>query len=150
LAQAVTGYPRGFTAALWGVLGALLLTGLWLIPGALELRFDLPLPWRLSARTSVAALHAVGAYLMLILLGSLAIVHMRLGWRRGLARRSGLSTASVLLVLALTALGMDHITDERWSALSSAAHLISGLLLATLVPLHARARRRSAEALRTA
>lgn len=134
----VIGYPRYFKTVLWTVLGALIITGLLLIPGALELRWEMDAPLQLprGTRIGVAALHALGAFLMLAVLGSLFTLHMRIGWRHGENIRSGLTTVGSILALVLSGLGIYYLADEALSRWTSALHIALGVAAAAATALH--------------
>jgi hypothetical protein len=142
------GYPRFFAPLLWAILASLFITGLFLAPGALEMRLEWDVPWRLASgmRIWIAAGHALFAFAVLSILGGLAAVHMRAGFRRRRNLTTGLLLLSGFLMLALTALGIYYLGDERLGVWASIVHLVIGLLLAWPLGLHvATARRLRAE-----
>jgi hypothetical protein len=133
---------------LWAVLAALFLTGLLLAPGALEMRLEWELPWRLvpRLRLPIAAAHAVLALLGLFALGALSALHVRAGLRRERNLTTGLALLLSFAVLALSAVGIYYLGDEKLGVWASAVHLVIGLLVALPLALHvAIARRLRAE-----
>jgi hypothetical protein len=138
------GYPRFFSALLWLTLASLYATGLFLAPGALEMRLEWDVPWRLvsGTRTWMAGGHALSAFVALSLLGALAAVHMRAGFRRQRNRTTGLLLLSAFVVLALTALGIYYLGDEKFGVWASTIHLVVGLLVSSPLGLHVAASRR--------
>ena len=129
------GYPRYFQPWFWFVCAALLLTGLLLVPTMLVMRFEMDVPWRLSgdARLVVATLHATAAFVMLVVCGALWSVHMRSGWWRKLQRISGSLLVALMLVLALTALGIYYFGDAALADGAALIHVVASL--AITVPL---------------
>lgn len=124
------GYPRGFLTALIVTFLGLAVTGLLLIPTALDFRFGWDVPWRLpgARRLQVEVLHSAAAFAICGFAGALWSVHMRAHWRGRRHLRSGLWTAGVLGVAAVTALGVLYAGDERWLVSASAAHIVLGAL----------------------
>jgi hypothetical protein len=122
----MVGYPRNFLSVLWTVLVALSITGLALLPGALELRWEMDVPLHLPAgsRIVVAALHALCAFLILALIGALYAMHMRMGWRRWENVGSGIASVGALVALALSGLGIYYVAGEQLSRWTSANHML--------------------------
>lgn len=133
----MNGYPRGFAAALWATLALLLITGALLVPGALELRCELTMPWRLpgGTRLPTAAAHAAAAFVFVAFFGALAVVHMRAGLRRKMHRISGVSLAAITAALVATGWGV-YYAGEGSAALVSALHMILGGAGAAAVSVH--------------
>lgn len=132
------GYSRGFQPMLWAILGGVFVSGLLLIPGALELRLEWDLPWRLpqGQRLLMSAVHALFAFLTLTVLGALLPLHMRAGWRRHENRKTGLIVISSMAFLSLSALVIYYVIDERISAWASLSHWLIGLSLTLPLALH--------------
>lgn len=80
--------------------------------------------------------HGLAALAYLILLGSLTTLHIRRGW----AVRKQRLQASFLFagqsILVLTAGGLYYVGHEGTRALISTTHLVTGVLLAGMLPLH--------------
>jgi len=133
----VTGYPRRFEGTLWLVGAALVLSGMALLPGAFELRWDRELAWRLppGAGSDAATIHGVAASLFAVQLGTLWVVHMRSGWRRRRHRASGLGSALLLGALVATGWGL-YYAGERVGAWASAVHIVVGLVVPLAVLIH--------------
>lgn len=145
------GYPRRFKRAVVAALMAVWSSGLLLLPTTLLTRLDWMPPWRLTAeqRIPVAGLHALAGLVMALLLGAVWTVHVRGGWRRHRARRSGGLLAGSLLVLALSAVGIAYVTDEgvaQWVGLTHAA--VGTLVLACFLVHERRHRHRRGRRLR--
>jgi hypothetical protein len=123
------GYPTWFHASLLAVLGALLATGLLLIPSMLEMRLDWPSPVRLAgdARQTSAIAHSIAGFLTAAALGSLATLHARIGWRSRRSRTSGLLMLCLFAVLLCTAVAIYYVGDPDWGGYSSLAHAAAGL-----------------------
>ena len=138
------GYPRHFRPLLWGTLGALFVTGLLLVPSALEMRLEWELPWRPGPgfRLPVAATHALFAFVALFILGALSALHVRAGLRRRRNVIWGLTLLSSFVLLALSALGIYYFGEERTGAWASAIHLVFGLLAPLPMAAHALSSRR--------
>lgn len=125
------GYPRWFVPLLVGALLLMLGTGLLLTPTTLALRTEFALPWRLPGpgRVLVAALHAAGGFVLLLVVGALWSVHMRSGWRRHRQRASGLLLSVLLLILTASAVAVYYAGDETLGTIAALVHLGLGLLL---------------------
>lgn len=125
------GYPRWFLPTLVGTLLLILVSGLLLAPTTLLMHAELMLAWRLPAATrmTMAALHAVGGFAGMLLIGAVWSVHMRSGWRRQKHRASGLALALMLLVLCASAVAIYYLVDEMLAALTALLHLAVGIAL---------------------
>lgn len=132
-------YPRGFLTTLWFTLVLVFVTGIVLIPGALELRLDLAVPARLpgGSRIVAAAAHALGAFLLLVVIGALIPLHIRSGLRRRTSIVTGITLLALLAILAISALAIYYVSAETLSAWSSVVHLIAGLAMAVPLTVHA-------------
>ncbi len=114
-------------------LGLLLVSGLawwWLEAGAV-------------ARVWLIALHGIGAMLFLLLLGSVAVVHVRESWRRRRNRLSGTVVASAMGVLVFTAMGLYYLGSDLIRGYASDLHLLLGIAAPILVLIHVAAGIRS-------
>jgi heme A synthase len=141
----MTNYPKWFVPALVGTLLLMFASGMLLAPTTLTMRAEWDLPWRLpgNARVPVAALHAAGGFVSMLLIGALWSVHMRSGWRRRKQRVSGTVLGGLLLLLAATALAVYYVGDDTLGSAAAVAHLILGLALAVPFAWHwARGRKR--------
>jgi hypothetical protein len=138
------GYPRWFLPTLIGTLLLILVSGLLLAPTTLLMRAELALAWRLppNIRMTMAALHAVGGFAAMLLIGAVWSVHMRSGWRRQKHRASGLTLALMLLILCTSAVAIYYLVDEMLAALTAFLHLAVGMALVFQLGWHwARGRR---------
>ena len=140
----LSGYPQWFYAAILIVLTILLGSGTLLIPHLLELRLDMDSPVHVPGgiRLGSAALHSLSAFFTVGIIGALATVHMRAGWKRKLNRLSGVLSLCLLLFLVLSALGIYYFGDMDLSRLSSLSHTLVGLVLIPLFFWHGIAGRR--------
>lgn len=125
------GYPKWFLRALIGAVLLVFVSGGLLAPTTLVLRADLDMV-RLpgGARIGAAALHAASGFAMMMLVGALWGVHMRSGWRRHRQRGSGLLLGSMLVLLAISAVGIYYLGDDTLGAMAAFIHLGLGLALA--------------------
>jgi len=142
--QRLPGYPRWFPGLLLLTLCGLLGSGLWLIPSLLEMRLDMAIDWHGigAERLLAAAIHALTAFLSLVLAGALAAIHLRIGWRRRLNHLSGTGLLVLFAAAGLSALGVYYAGDESLSLGSSIVHTVAGLASALLCLWHALAGRR--------
>ena len=133
------GYPRWFYGVLLLTMTLLVLSGLLLTPTLFDLRLEWDMPWRLQGdgQIAVAAVHAGGGFWMLMLVGSLWNVDMRAGWRHRRHWRSGIVMAVLMLLLAVSALGIYYFANEQWALAAALAHLAAGALLVWLFVYHA-------------
>jgi len=127
----MTNYPKWFLPSLLGTLLLMLASGLLLAPTTLSLRAEWALPWRLpgAGRVPVAALHAAGGFVLMLLMGALWSLHMRSGWRRRRQRASGSMLGGLLLALALSAVAIYYLGDEALGNWAAGLHLVLGLTL---------------------
>ncbi len=126
------GYPKWFSVTMiTGLMSLLMVTGYLLAPTTLELKLQWPMPWRLSVeqRTLMAAAHAIMALVIFSLMGSLWTLHMRLEWKRGASRFSGIGMVASLVLLGLTGVGIYYFGNEKLSQFSSLSHLGLGIWL---------------------
>jgi hypothetical protein len=145
-----TRLPRWHEYAIYVGFGLLLATGLgWLaldqwvrIPGEFG-------PEHHPAKHAALIAHGIAAYLFLILAGALIPVHVKLGWSQGRNKLSGVTLASILGLLSLTALGLYYIGNEGARGLASIAHWTIGIAALPALLIHAlRGRRGAARARR--
>src|SRR5690348_8263227 len=105
----MNGYPRWFT---WrfvsGFVALSFLTGLFLTPSALDARFGVDVPWRLTAdwRILMTAAHALMAFGIVWLIGAVWTIHMRVEWKKKRNRKSGAVLTSFWAVLVLSGIGI--------------------------------------------
>lgn len=132
------GYPRWFLPTLVATLLLILVSGLLLAPTTLMMRAELMVVWRLpgAVRMVMAALHAVGGFAAMLLIGAVWSVHMRSGWRRYKHRASGLTLAMMLVVLCSSAVAIYYLVDEKLAAFTALLHLAVGMGLAVQFAWH--------------
>lgn len=126
------GYPHWFNAKFISIfIGVLFFSGVVLVPGVLEMKFEMDVPARLSGslRVYVTALHTLISYLSLVLLGSLWSIHMRREWRRRKHIHSGSLLFIFFIVLGLSAIGILYFGNEKLSLFSSILHMFFGVAL---------------------
>lgn len=80
--------------------------------------------------------HGVAAYLFLLAAGALIPVHVKLGWSTRRNLLSGLALASVLGLLALTALGLYYVADEALRGWTSLVHWLIGIVAVAALAIH--------------
>jgi hypothetical protein len=147
----MNGYPSGFTLLLRLAFLAVILSGILLVPNALDMRLGWSVPWSLSsgARTWFVSSHAASYYLCLLLVGALWTVHMRAGWLRRENIISGMALISALALLALSGLLLYYAGEDNVVNAAVLAHIGVGLLLPTILMAHIfGARRAKARAVR--
>lgn len=125
------GYPKGFLTLLLFSLIVCSLTGLLLIPPALELKFFItifnPTPELFSAYIPV--LHASVAFLLFGIVWALWAVHIRMGWRKKQNRVTGIILVLGFLFLFMSGMGLYYCIDENYLNYSSAMHMVVGILI---------------------
>jgi hypothetical protein len=126
----MTGYPKGFYAALLLTLSVLAISGILLVPTFLDLQLLWDIPWRLpnAQRILVAAIHVIAGFVVFLFIGALWAVHMRRGWRLHRNRISGSTLATLMAALGLTGIGIYYFGGEFSSFASSASHTVLGLV----------------------
>ena len=87
------------------------------------------LPWMLLA-------HGTAAYAFAIIAAMLIPVHMRLGWKSGRNRPSGLLLVGVGLFLLLSGLALYYSTGEALRAAASLSHWLVGLVMPIAIVIH--------------
>lgn len=134
----MAGYPRGFYTMLVLVCVALVGSGILLLPNMFSMRLDMDPPFDINGdlRLASAALHCGAAFLVMMLVGSLASVHMRAGWHRRQNHFSGIFVTVLFFVLTFTAVGIYYFGDEDLSRWSSLLHGAGGLLLVVMTLWH--------------
>ncbi len=132
------GYPRGFTSLIYATVAGLVVSGLLLAPTTLDLRFDIPLSWRLpgGGRVAIAALHVVLAYVIASIAGALWHVHMRVGWRRGTNLRAGSALVIALVILAGSGVAVFYLGGDFALRCAAALHLLAGVCLLPVLVIH--------------
>lgn len=136
------GYPVSFMPILGLVGVSLLTTGILLIPLLLTMQMELDLPWYPSGwiRNLITGTHVLSGFLLVFLLGAVAIVHIRAGWLRGEKRLSGTFATGMITLLAVTAVLLLYSPLEVLSHQAAIMHLFLGIALPIGIGLHARTR----------
>jgi len=96
-----------------------------------------------AARAWLIALHGISAMLMLLLLGAIAVLHVRESWRRRRNRMSGTIVAASMSLLVITACGLYYFGSEMLRSWTSNLHLLIGIALPVLLTIHVMAGIRS-------
>ena len=110
----------------YATVGVLFITGLvwwWLEAGA-------------AARVWLIALHGFSAMLLLLLLGAVAVLHVRESWRRRRNRTSGTVVAIAMGLLVITACGLYYFGSDVLRSWTSGLHLLVGVALPVLLAVH--------------
>lgn len=89
-------------------------------------------PWQ----HPLLVVHGLAALAYLLLLGSLTTIHIRRGWAVKKQRVQASLLFALQALLVLTAGGLYYIGHETTRAVMSATHLVAGMLLALMLPLH--------------
>jgi hypothetical protein len=82
--------------------------------------------------------HGAVAMAFLIVLGSLFVDHVPMGWKQKKHRPSGLSLLSVSVILILTGWGLYYLGDQNIRRWTSVVHWGVGLAVPVLLFLHVR------------
>lgn len=132
-------YPNWFLPLLIVSFLILLLTGLLLIPNALEMKFDYELLWHLKSglRLLVNTTHTLFSYILIMLVGGLLVIHMPRGLDKGGDNaKSGIVLLCLFFILTLTGVGLFYGSNPTLILTSSASHILSGCLLVLLFLIH--------------
>jgi len=131
-------YPKWFLAFIWCVVVTISLSGIALVPKALELRFALITPFDFNSDLSelMRVGHAVIAFAYCTLIGALWASHMRLGWRKKSKLKTGLTLGLLSLVLIATALILYYSGDDAIINPASLTHIVLGVMFTLLFLLH--------------
>jgi hypothetical protein len=132
------GYPKPFIPFLVSVLITLLLTGVLLTPTTLTFRLAWEVAWRLEGdhRVWITAVHTMLSFIMLMTFGALWPAHIRAGWRMKANLISGVAMSIVIMILALSGLGILYAGGESFSVIAAVSHLVLGYLLIFCFPYH--------------
>jgi heme A synthase len=135
----MSGYPRWFN---WYFVSLIVtwifITGVLMTPTALDSRFQIDMGWRLSgdSRVLVSALHALAAFAVAMLLGTLWSIHMRKEWRQNRKRLSGAILTSMWFVLIFTGVGLYYFGSESLLNASSLIHTMTGFAVTIFFVIH--------------
>jgi heme A synthase len=102
------------------------------------MKLDVPVPWRLEGdqRLLVAAAHLIVSLAFVGIMGALWAVHMLRGWRMKRNLLTGILMVGLLVVLALSAVGIYYLGDEVASKWASLIHTGLGVTIGLMVWLH--------------
>jgi hypothetical protein len=132
-----TRLPRWHELAVYVGFGALLITGVaWLaLDQWVRVAGEFG-PEHHPAQNIVLIVHGVAAYAFLIVAGALIPVHVKLGWSIGRNWISGVTLASILGVLSVSALGLYYLSGDAARGWSSLAHWTIGLIALPALLIH--------------
>lgn len=136
--------PGWHRRSLYAVFVLLMLSGLAWLLGYYFLRQEPELPHSLEA--VAMKVHGAAAMLALLVYGSLLPTHVRLAWRLGRNRGSGLILGLVSVALALTGYGLWYLAGEASRYWWSLLHWVPGVVLPMLLIWHILAGRKARRA----
>lgn len=142
------GYPAWFSALfVTAVVLTVVLTGIAMTPGFLDLRLGMEIPWRPegSWRLMVFVGHVGFGLLLVLILGALWAVHMRIHFKQRKRVISGVINGFLILMLAATGLGLQYANEDGLLANLGAAHLLAGIFFFLLYAWHLLSSRRELE-----
>lgn len=115
----------------------LLLTGLvWLVLDRfVHIEGDFG-PEKHAAQYPALLIHGFMSFAYLLLLGSVLAQHVWRGWAIGLQRPQALILLLIQFLLVVTAPLLLYVAHERLREFASDVHLIAGLALALMLPVH--------------
>jgi len=136
--QRLNGYADWFYWSLLSSLSIVVVSGLLMIPGVIEFKLEHEVDWRLNAdsRLWTVALHVLGGWLVLMLMGALWQSHMKAGWRKREHWRSGVASALSLLSLGGSGVGLYYLGSSQAQLAASLTHTGVGLLLCLVLGWH--------------
>ena len=135
----MTGYPKWFSQNLITlVFTAVFLTGLFLIPNMFELRFGIENDVVLKGflRLATMSTHVLFSYVILMILASLAIIHIKSGLKKKKNVISGLTIVASLFLLLFTGLMLLYAGNELAIQISSLLHTLIGLIIFFVYVVH--------------
>lgn len=135
----MNGYPKQFYRWFMWIAVLVWLTGVLLTPFSLEMRFEYTLPtWPLNEtiKHHATTIHAVLAFVLLWLFGTIWTIHIRAGWRKKKNLVSGVLLISACLLMTLTGLGIYYIGNEECANATALVHLLVGGLFLILLVAH--------------
>jgi len=131
-------YPNWFYYSLLTSLAILILSGILLIPTALDMRFEWNVIWRLSGEQYLiaVAMHTTVSYLTLTALGALIPIHMKAGFITKKNYFSGLGLILLFIILATTGVGLLYLANSQLILLVDALHILIGIALIIIFLVH--------------
>lgn len=138
-----TRLPRWHEWAIYILFVVLLLTGLaWLaLDQWVRVTGEFG-PERHPAEHAALIVHGIAAYVFLMAAGALVPVHIKQGWSVGRNKASGLTVASLLGLLALSALGLYYLGGDVARNTTSIVHWAIGIGALPALLVHALGGRR--------
>lgn len=132
------GYPKGFLTLLMILLALTFISGILILPQAIELKFALTIPNPVPENYSIllAFVHGFSSILLIFIVGSLWAYHMRQGWRKKENIFSGIGLCICFGILFLSAMGLYYFSSELNLAISSITHISIGFIVSIIFALH--------------
>lgn len=81
--------------------------------------------------------HGVATYFFLVLVGALLPLHIRLAWSARRNLTTGLATATAMILLAISGIGLYYLSGEKVRAWTSILHWGVGILAMAVLTWHA-------------
>lgn len=124
-------YPTWFPGFIITTMTTLFLTGLLLTPTTLDMRLEWDMPWRLTSeqRLYTVAAHVLFSYVMLCLFGAIWRIHILVGMKLKQKLVSGFSLTGIMIILAITGVGIFYLGNDTASVVASVTHLLLGTLI---------------------
>jgi hypothetical protein len=82
------------------------------------------------------AIHGGAAIAMAWVFGLIWLMHIRRGWHKRRNLKSGISMASIMLVLIFSGWGLYYLSDEQWRDYTGFLHWFFGLFAGLWLPIH--------------
>ncbi|NQY26011.1 MAG: hypothetical protein HRT92_02410 [Piscirickettsiaceae bacterium] len=116
----------------------LILSGILLIPTALDMQWEWNVIWRLSGEQYLiaVAMHTAVSYLTLTALGALIPIHMKAGFITKKNHFSGLCLIFFFVILATTGIGLLYLAHGQFILLIDALHIVMGIILIIIFLVH--------------
>ena len=141
----MVGYPKWFNKKMITVVFcALSISGLVLIPNALNYRLDYDIKYVLQGNLRIlsTSIHTLTSYLMFLIIGALFFTHIRLGIRKKKNVKSGIFMLISFAILCLSGMVLFYLSNEFVIALSSLVHICVGLVTVFFYVIHLRLKNR--------
>ena len=88
-------------------------------------------------------LHGGAAIAMAWVFGLMWLSHIRRGWQKRRNFKSGVTMASIMLILIISGWGLYYLSDEQWRSNTALIHWGLGLFIGLWLPIHIWRGRRS-------
>ena len=132
------GYPKGFLTFLLIIMAITFISGIVILPQAMELKFAFTLPNPVPEQYSIllAFIHGISSILLIFIIGSLWAYHMRQGWRKKENIISGIGLCVCFTLLFLSAMGLYYLSNDISLGIASIVHISIGIAVAIVFALH--------------